>query len=65
MMDTLIKILAAGACLFLVWMLYKQIQSNPEMLSKKNINKSFSTMGILALILIGAVTLMVFMLKHS
>ena len=64
-MDTVIKILVAGMCLFLVWMLYKQIKSNPEMLSKQNINKSFSTMGFLALILIGAVALMVFMLKHS
>lgn len=63
-MNTLIQISIAVISLFIIWRIYKQIQANPEMLSKENISKSFTTMGILALILIGGVALLVMLLKH-
>ncbi len=64
MMNTFMQIAIAVLCLFIVWRIYKQLQANPELLSKENISKSFTTMGVLALILIGFVALLVLMLKH-
>jgi len=63
-MNTILQITILIISLFIVWRIYKQIQANPEMLSKENMGKSFTTMGILALILIGGVALMVLLLKH-
>ncbi|MBN9287495.1 MAG: hypothetical protein BGO43_04650 [Gammaproteobacteria bacterium 39-13] len=63
-MNTILQISILIISLFIVWRIYKQIQANPEMLSKENMGKSFTTMGILALILIGGVALMVLLLKH-
>jgi hypothetical protein len=64
-MNTVLLIITAVICLFFIWQISKRLKENPELLSKENINKSFTTMGILALILIGGVTLLVFLLKHS
>jgi hypothetical protein len=64
-MNTLIQISVAVLCLFIVWRIYKVIQTNPELLSKANLSKSFSTMGVLALILIGGVTILVMLLKKG
>lgn len=62
-MNLILQISIAVICLFIVWRLYKLIQANPEMLSRENLSKSFSTVGILALILIGGVFLLVMILK--
>jgi hypothetical protein len=62
-MGMLIQISVAILCLFFVWRIYKVLKANPEMLSKENLTKSFSTMGILGLILIGLVAMMVLMLR--
>lgn len=64
-MNTLIQISVAILCLFIVWRIYKVIQGNPELLSKANLSKSFSTMGVLALILIGGVAILVMLLKKG
>ncbi|MBS0289406.1 MAG: hypothetical protein JSS07_05170 [Proteobacteria bacterium] len=64
-MNTLLQISIAILCLFIVWRIYKTIKQNPELLSKQNVSKSFTTMGILALILIGFVALLVLMLKRG
>lgn len=64
-MDTIIQILIAGMCLFIVWRIYKVLKANPELLSKENMSKSFTTMGVLALILIGGIALMVMLLKAA
>ena len=63
-MNTFLQISVAVLCLFIVWRIYKVIQGNPELLSKENVSKSFTTMGVLALILIGFVALLVMMLKR-
>lgn len=52
-----------GAALIL-WVLYRNFKSRPEQLSRENMSKSFSTMGILALLLIGFVALLVLMVRH-
>ncbi len=64
-MDTIIQILIAAMCLFIVWRIYKVLKANPELLSKENMSKSFTTMGVLALILIGGIAMMVMLLKAA
>ncbi|MCS5708920.1 hypothetical protein CC99x_008405 [Candidatus Berkiella cookevillensis] len=64
-MDTIIQVLIAAMCLFIVWRIYKVLKANPELLSKENMSKSFTTMGVLALILIGGIALMVMLLKAA
>lgn len=60
----MIKISVAVLCLFIVWRIYKVIQANPEMLSRENMSKSFTTMGILALILMGGIAILVLLVKN-
>jgi hypothetical protein len=43
-----------------IWM----IRSNPQMFTREKLSKSFFTMGILALLLIGFITLLVFLLRN-
>ncbi len=50
-------------CAFIVWRIYRVIKENPEVVSKENLTKSFASMGILALILIGFVMMLVMLLK--
>ena len=52
-------------CVFIVWRIYKVIKVNPGLLSKENLSKSFSTIGVLALILIGGIVLMVMLVKAA
>lgn len=49
---------------FLIWRLVITVKKNPEAFSKENINKSFTTLGILALGLIGVIVLVIFILKQ-
>lgn len=64
-MDIIIQISIAIISLFIVWRIYKVIKANPELLSKENMTKSFTTIGVLALILIGGITMMVMLLKAA
>lgn len=57
-------LLVAGAGLIL-WFTYKNVTRNPQAFTKENTSRSFFTLGILALILIGVITLLVFLLKHA
>ena len=58
-METFYQILGLVAAGFIVWMLYRMIKGRPEQFSKENLNKSFYTLGLLALLLIGFVALLV------
>jgi len=58
----LLAIIAAG---LLIWFLIRGIRSNPQMMSKENFAKSFSTMGFLGLGLIAFIAFLVFMLRMS
>lgn len=61
----LINILSILGIALLVWILYRGIKNNPEAFSKDNLNKSFLTMGVLALILIGVIFFAVILLKKG
>ena len=50
---------------FLIWMMYRMIKGNPEAFSKTNLSRSFTTLGLLALILIGVVGIAIFMLRQG
>jgi len=62
--NLLIQISITILCVFLIWQIYKHIQANPALLSRANLSKSFTTMGVLALILIGSIAVMVLLLRH-
>tara|TARA_B110000908_G_C9910887_1_gene295295 strand:+ start:165 stop:356 length:192 start_codon:yes stop_codon:yes gene_type:complete len=63
-MDTLYQIFGLLIAGFLAWSLYKNIQHNPEAFSKKNFSKSFTTIGMLAIGLIGFVYILTLMVKN-
>lgn len=62
-MNTILQLSIAILCLFILWRIYKVIRANPEMLSKQNVSKSFTTMGVLALILIGFVAILILLVR--
>lgn len=47
----------------LLWMCYRGVKNNPGAFSGKNLSKSFATLGVLALLLIGFIWFLVLMLK--
>ena len=61
----MVKILAIVGAILIAFVLYRGIKGNPERFSKTNITKSFSTMGMLGLILIAFVALCIFFLQNS
>ena len=64
-METLYQILGLIGASLIVWVLYRNIKGRPEQFTRANLTKSFSSMGILALLLIGFVALLVLMLKNT
>ena len=59
----LAKILVLLLAAFFLWWIIRYFKANPKAFSAKNLNKSFFTMGILALILIAFIALLVFFLR--
>ena len=57
----LLFLIGAGVMIFFI---IRMVKGNPGAFSKEALGKSFSTMGILALILIAFIALCVFMLRH-
>ena len=47
----------------LLFFLYRNIKGNPQAFSKANLSKSVSTLGVLALFLIGFIALLILILK--
>lgn len=64
-MSTLYQILGLLGAGLILWVLYRTIKNRPDQFSRENIMKSFSSMGMLAIILIVFVALLVLMLKSS
>ena len=62
-METLYQLLGLIGAAMIVWVIYRSIKGRPEQFSRENLAKSFSTMGILALGLIGFVALLVFLAR--
>ena len=46
-----------------IFILYRTVKNRPELFSKENLNKSFLTLGVLALGLIAFIALLVLMLR--
>lgn len=64
-METFYQIIALLGAGLIVWYLYRMVKGNPELFSRENITKSFSSMGILALLLIGFIGLLVLFLNYA
>lgn len=64
-METLYQFLALVGAALIVWLLYRTIKSRPDQFSRENISKSFSSMGLLALILIVFVALLILMVRST
>ncbi|KTD58215.1 hypothetical protein Lsai_0822 [Legionella sainthelensi] len=64
-METLYQILALIGAGMIIFILYRTIKGNPGQFSKENLNKSFSTMGILALVLIAFIAVLVLILRNT
>lgn len=60
----LIKLLFIVLALFIGWQLVVYLRMHPESLTWKNLNKSFFTLGILALLLIGFIAILVWFIKR-
>jgi hypothetical protein len=58
----LAAIVVAG---LLVWLVFRYVRHNPQAFNKQNMAKSFSTMGILALLLIGFVAFCIMLLNSG
>lgn len=58
----LLAIIIAG---FFGWLMYRTVRNNPAAFSKENLGKSFYTVGLLTLGLIGFIALLVYLLRHS
>lgn len=64
-MTTLYQILGILGAVMLVWVLYRGVKNRPELFTKDNMSKSFTTMGVLALLLIGFVALLILLVKTT
>ena len=62
-METLYQVLGLIGAGLIIFILYRSIKGNPEQFSKDNLNKSFLTMGVLALGLIGFIALLILILR--
>jgi putative copper export protein len=64
-METFYQLLGLIGAALIIWILYRTIKGRPDQFSRANLMKSFSSMGILALILIGFVALLVLMVRST
>lgn len=62
-MSTLNALLMLAAALFIGWMTYRFIKANPDALSRENVSKSITTLGLLALALIAFVAFLVMLVR--
>jgi hypothetical protein len=64
-MNTFYQILGVLGAVMIIFVLYRTIKGRPDQFSKENLSKSFLTMGVLAIGLIGFIALLVLMLRNS
>jgi uncharacterized membrane protein YidH (DUF202 family) len=57
-------LLVAGAGLIL-WFTYQNVQKNRQAFTRQNTSRSIFTLGILALILIGVISALAMLLRHT
>jgi flagellar biogenesis protein FliO len=59
------KLLYILGIIVVAGLLFMNIRNNPQLFSKENISKSFFSLGILALLLIGFIALIVMWLRST
>lgn len=64
-METLYQILGLIGGGLIAFLIYKTIKNQPDMFSKANLSKSFSTLGLLGLGLIAFVAVLVLLLRAA
>lgn len=64
-METVYQLLAVIGAGLIIWILYRTIKGRPEQFSRENLSKSFSTLGVLALILILFVAMLVMIVRST
>ncbi|MGQ3889657.1 hypothetical protein ACQUW5_11560 [Legionella sp. CNM-1927-20] len=64
-METVYQILGLIGAGLIIWFMYRSIKYRPDLFSRDNLNKSFFTIGILALILIAFVGLLILMVRNT
>ncbi len=64
-MENFYQVLWLVAVAFIVWALYRYVKGHPELFSRENMSKSFSSMGILALLLMVFVAFLVYIVRNT
>jgi hypothetical protein len=64
-METFYQILGIIFAVLIIYILFQTIKNRPDQFSKQNLNKSFLTMGVLGIGLIGFVALLILLVRHS
>lgn len=64
-METLYQILGLIAAGLILFYIYTMIKGRPELFSRQNLSKSFFSMGVLAIALIGFVGLLILLLRSG
>ncbi len=60
---TLVLYLISAA--LLIWLMVRMVRGNPQAFSKENLSKSFYTVGIITILLIGVIFLCVLLLRST
>ncbi len=63
-METFYQLLGLLGSGLIIWMIYRTIKNRPDAYSRENIQKSLTTMGILAIILIIFIALLIFSIRN-
>jgi cytochrome b561 len=59
------KIGFAVIAVIFIWLLFRFVKGTPRAFSASNMSKSVTTLGFLALLLIGFIAIMIAYLKHA
>lgn len=62
--ESMAEFLVILGAAFLIWVLYRTLRQQPELLSKKNLSLSLTTLGLLAIALIAIIGLTVLFLQQ-
>lgn len=62
-MNTFWELLGLIAAGLLVWLIWRTVRTTPESFTSESLNKSFLTMGVLAIILICFIAVLVLMAR--
>lgn len=64
-MQTFYEIMGILGALLILFILFRTIKGRSDVFTKDNLNKSFFTMGILGVGLIGFIALLILLVRHS